>query len=127
MHHASVDLVEDHGLAVPPVVHLLVGQARVQDQAEGQEQGVLSEEVDKEDSMDMPVSKLIDCQVENRDSLDHEKTLDLAPSLLELVVVGDSNHHVNGHESYLEQDPSLLGPISERVLVGIVIEILWIS
>ena len=57
-------LVEsDKGLTWSPIFLLNLSKARVENKAEGEEEGILSEEVDQEDSVDMAVSELINRQI----------------------------------------------------------------
>ena len=63
MHDCSVNFIEDKGFAWSPIFLLDFSQARVKNKAEGEEEGILSEEVDQKDSVDMAVSELIDRQI----------------------------------------------------------------
>ena len=69
MHDSSVDFVENHGLARSPIIKLCVSEAWIDYQTEGEEEGVLCEQIDDENSMDVAVSELIDGQVKNGDCL----------------------------------------------------------
>ena len=63
MHDCSVNFIEDKGLTWSPIFLLNLCQARVKNKAEGEEERILSEEVDQEDSVDMAVSELINRQI----------------------------------------------------------------
>ena len=69
VHENTIDAIEDQPLALGPVLLLLLCDTGVDHQAEGQEERVLGEEVDEEDSMDVAVSELIDGQVEDDEGL----------------------------------------------------------
>lgn len=115
----------DHVQLVSAVVRpflLLARNARVDDDAEGEEEGVLSEEKDDEDAADVTMSELVDEQVEDADGLEEEEGLDLGPACLQLVVVADSDNHVNRHHGRLNADPALLQAVAERVVVRVVVE-----
>ena len=72
----------------------------------------------------MPVSELVDCQVENDDGLEAEQTFSLAPSLSDMGsgVEVQSTDHEHSHHSALKNDPPLLDSVSDRTIVGILIE-----
>ena len=71
------------------------------------------------------MSELVDAQVENDDRLEAEQGLGLAPALAHMgsgVEVKPANHE-QGHHAALQNDPTLLDAVADRVVVRIFVEI----
>ena len=99
---------------------------RVNDDAEGDEEAVLREEQDDEDSLDVPVSELVDYQVHDDEGLEAEQALGLAPFAITHVrpcVKVEAADHVNRLHRRHNHDPSLLEPIGERSIVRMIIKL----
>ena len=69
MHDRTIDLVEDQSLALGPIGLLFISQTRVEYETESEEEGVLREQVNQEDPMDVTMSEFVDRQVENHEGL----------------------------------------------------------
>ena len=129
MHAPAEDVVESALLAGQSGLFLFLCHHRVNDNAEGDEERVLSEQQDNEKAADVSVRELVDGQVEDDDRLEAEQALDLAPTLSHVwsrVEVQATNHEER-HHAALQNDPTLFDSVSDRVVIGIFIEIFWIN
>lgn len=74
----------------------------------------------------MPVSELIDGQVEDDDGLEAEQALGLAPALANPRpgVEVKSADHEDCHHGRLQHDPTLLDPVADRGVIRVFVEIL---
>ena len=113
-----------------PVAWLFSGFFRrrhwVHHDAEGDEEGVLREEQNDEESVDVTTSELVDSQVEDDDRLEAEQALNSAPSLLDprACVEVETADHEQSHHTGLEHDPTLFDVVAHRVIVVVLIELL---
>ena len=74
----------------------------------------------------MPVSELIDGQVEDDDGLEAEQALSLAPALANPRprVEVEPTDHEDRHHGRLQHDPTLFDPVADRGVIRVLIEIL---
>ena len=125
MHAPSEDVVEAALLALEARLVLLFGDHGVYHNAEGDEERVLREEQNDEQAADVSMGELVDAQVENDDRLEAEQGLGLAPALANVgpgVEVKPANHE-ESHHAALQNDPTLLDAIADRVIVSFFVEI----
>ena len=126
VHGPSEDDVEAKLLVMNAIGLLPPRDHRVNDDAEGDEEAVLREEQDDEDSLDVPVSELVDYQVHDDEGLEAEQALGLAPFPITHVrpcVKVEAADHVNRLHRRHNHDPSLLEPIGERSIVRMIIKL----
>ena len=88
---------------------------RVHHNAEGDEEGVLREEQDDEETADMATCELVDSQVEDNDRLEAEQALSPAPALFDprASVKVKALDHEQCHHTGLKDDPTLFEIVSD--------------
>jgi len=109
-----------------PILHqilsITIGGHGVHDNAESNEERVLSEEQDDEEPADVPVSELVDGEVEDDDRLEAEEALSFECAVstndVGFSVKPQPTNHEDGHHCALEHDPTLLDSVSDRAVIG---------
>ena len=103
----GLELVREHLLVV------LVGDAWVDNDAEGDEVAPLSKEQKHENANKVGVNKLIDTQIADQEEHDTEERLHLRPAFDYPLIQACAPDHLHGHQGDLEADPNLLDDITD--------------
>lgn len=99
---------------------------RVHHNAEGDEEGVLREEQDDEETADVATCELVDSEVEDNDRLEAEQALSSAPTALDpwARVEIEAADHEERHHTGLEHDPALFDSVANRGIVVLLIKLI---
>ena len=99
---------------------------RVHHDAEGDEEGVLREEQDDEETADVATCELVDSEVEDDDGLEAQQALGSAPAFLDMRarVEIETADHEKCHHTGLEHDPTLFDSVANRGIVVMLIELI---
>ena len=99
---------------------------RVHHDAEGDEEGVLREEQDDEETADVATCELVDSEVEDNDRLEAEQALSSAPTILDpwARVEIETADHEERHHTGLEHDPALFDSVANRGIVVLLIKLI---
>ena len=124
VHTHTEDFVEKAKLAAAGRGQLLVGEHGIDNDAESKEEGVLGEEQNDKDAIDVSVGELIHQQVDDDQELATKQALHFSEAGRQLVVVLDANDHVDCHHSGLDHNPALLDPVGDGGVVVLLVEVI---